>query len=95
MYLQYATVAKLDKRAFPAVCLPVPYHPLLLYKAGRDVLLWVETMTNGSFILFYCRSCCFQVWQKWKVEIAMRPNAGALQKATWFHKIHSMSSQVR
>lgn len=39
MYLQYATVAKLDKCAFPAVCLPAPYHPLLLYKAGRDVLL--------------------------------------------------------
>lgn len=92
MYLLYATVAKLDKCAFPALWLPVPYHPLLLPKGGRDVLLWVETMTNGSFVLFYCHSYSSQVWQKWKVETAMRPNASALQKTVHFYKIHSVSS---
>lgn len=61
MYLLYATVAKFNKCAFPAAWLPAPYHPLLLHKGARDVLLGVETMTNGSFVLFYGRSCSSQV----------------------------------
>lgn len=60
MYLPYATVAKLDKRAFPAVCLPAPYlpaPPALQGWQGCAVMSgdndkWVLYFILLSFLLF-------------------------------------------